>query len=145
MCLNPSPFLQILEPAIQTVLNLEQSAHLHLNSLDATLSHHLSTSNNTLLKLLYRWQNPHGVYTSRLKRHNRKNSFGYDRCDSWRYEDCHRRHEEKKKRNAYGDEEVRRFERRRKEDVDRCVESWMEGMRGMSWDRRARCCEKGIY
>jgi hypothetical protein len=150
MCFLKEPLLQTLESTIQKTLSLDHSTNLYLSSLDLSLSKALNNSNCALIKFLTRLQNPHGVYEQRLKKYNKKN--GFPGCpqinryvDSWRYEDCLRRHEKKKNLNKEGDgEEGGRFEERRREEKDKVVESWMGGMEGMSWNRKVRCYRNEI-
>jgi hypothetical protein len=148
------PFLQTLESTIQKTLSLNHSTNIYLESLDASLSKALNNSNCAFIKFLTRLQNPHGVYEQRLKKYNKKTGFpGCPRrnrdVDSWRYEDCLRRHEKKKnlKKEGDGEEGRRREERRREErrrEKDKFVESWMGEMKGMSWNRKARCYRNEI-
>jgi len=148
------PFLQKVESTIQKGLSLESSTYATLSSLDASLSKAVSNSNCTIIRFFHRLQNPHGIYSSRLKKYNKKNDFYThgENLESWRYEDCFRQHEKKKKDNdgktegvegRMYDEQVRkynerRFEERRREAKDRHIKGWMREMKGTSWNRKAR-------
>jgi hypothetical protein len=136
MCFLKEPF----ESVLQKTLSLESSTQRTLTSLDASLSKAISNSNCTLIKFLTRLQNPHGVYENRLKKYNKKNDFYThgEEVDSWRYEDCLKRHEIKKNLGVARGKEERRREERRREEKDKRVKNWMREMKGTSWNRRAR-------
>jgi hypothetical protein len=68
MCFLKKPFLQRVESTIQKGLSLESSTYATFSPLDASLSKALSNSNCTIIKFIHRLQNPHGVYSSRLKK-----------------------------------------------------------------------------
>jgi hypothetical protein len=143
MCFLKQPLLQTLESTIQKTLSLEDSTHLYLESLDASLSKALNNSNCTIVKSLTRLQNPHGVYEQRLKKYNEKKGFpGCPRSNedvgSWRYEDCLRRHEKKEEGMEGRIYDERRFEERKREAKDKHVESWVREMKRTSWNRKAR-------